>query len=386
MGKVEVISKGYRSEESNIFWGDFKKLEPPKKPGSSGGIIAGFIAIILVLILILLALPYLSNLVSMINGGSAGRYTSTFHVGTGGNSTIESANPLILNSTVQITYPQDYSALLNYSVSLINGDRGTENLSSVVASPIQSAQQHADSMLDYGYFSHWDTQGLKPYMRYTLLNGSGFVEENVAFEYSSLPSYLSTRGVESAISNLESQMMYNDSSCCQNGHRDNILTPYHNRVSIGIAYDSRHVYFVEDFETVYADLKTPIVLNGNNIELAGNTTQSLNPNAIMIFFDPFPTSISVATLEANYSGSYGQGSFVGGVLPPCQAVFGCSTYPGYTTVYAGTWNVASSSIDISFSLANFASKFGSGVYTMYMVQGNRDNPEFLTSISIFIST
>ena len=52
--------------------------------------------------------------------------------------------------------------------------------------------------------------------------------------------------------------MNNDSECCGNGHRDNILNSFHNRVSIGVSYDATHVYFVEDFETFLTSLSTPI--------------------------------------------------------------------------------------------------------------------------------
>ena len=162
-------------------------------------------------------------------------------------------------------------------------------------------------------------------MRYTILNGTGFVEENVAYEYTSHPSYLTTSDVENAISTLEYQMVYNDSACCQNGHRDNILTPFHNMVSIGIAYDSTHVYFVEDFETDYISFGSPLVQSGNQVNLVGNTTQPLNPNTIMIFYDGPPTNLNSSTLNTDYYGPYGQGDFVGGVLPPCNFLMGCSS-------------------------------------------------------------
>jgi hypothetical protein len=220
-------------------------------------------------------------------------------------------------------------------------------------------------------------------MRYTILNGTGFVEENVAYEYSSHPSYLTTNDVEKAISILEYEMVYNDSACCQNGHRDNILTPFHNRVSIGIAYDSTHVYFVEDFETNYISFGSPLVQSGSQVDLIGNTTQALNPNAIMIFYDSLPTNLSSSSLNTEYYGPYGQGTFVGGVLPPCNFLMGCSSYNGYITVYANTWQMTSTTINIQFSLSKFVGQAGNGVYTIYMIQGNQTDPVYLTSISVF---
>ena len=119
------------------------------------------------------------------------------------------------------------------------------------------------------------------------LSGTGFVEENVAYEFTSLPQFTSTHSIEHAIGSLEWQMMNNDSACCANGHRDNILTPYHNRVSIGVAYDATHVYFVEDFETFLTSLNTPIS-QGNSVSLVGNTSGNISPTSILIFYDPTP--------------------------------------------------------------------------------------------------
>ena len=352
-------------------------LEPLESPRRHGwGIVAGaFIVLFLIIIILLLVLPSITIFTNVLHLN--GNYTSTYAINTGSN------NPSIYNSTVEITYPSNYDVLRNYSLALINVDRANADLSSVTISPIQSGQQHADSMLYFGYFSHWDTQGLKPYMRYTILNGTGFVEENVAYEYTSHPSYLTTSDVEKAISTLEYQMVYNDSACCQNGHRDNILTPLHNRVSIGIAYDSTHVYFVEDFETDYISFGSQLVQSGNQVNLIGNTTQALNPNTIMIFYDNLPTSLNSSTLNTDYYGPYGQGNFVGGVLPPCNFLAGCSSYDGYITVYANTWQITSTSINIQFSLSKFIDQDGNGVYTLYMIQGNQTNPEYLTSISVF---
>ena len=351
--------------------------QPESQRGNSWVIPGVFIALVVVVLILILTLPSLNLFTSIFRLN--GNYTSTYAINTSSSS-----NPSLTNSTVQITYPSDYVALANYSLTLINKDRVSVGLSPASLSPIQSGQQHADSMLYYDYFSHWDTQGLKPYMRYTILNGTGFVEENVAYEYTSYPSYLSTSDVKSAISTLEYQMINNDSQCCQNGHKDNILNQYHNRVSIGIAYNSNQVYFVEDFETAYISFSQPIV-SGVQVVLSGNTSETINPSSVMIFYDSTPTKLNTSSLNTQYYGPYSQGSFVGGILPPCNIFKGCASYQGYITVYASTWQVTAGSIDIQFSLSKFLAQDGDGVYTIYVVQGDQSSPEYLTSISVFES-
>jgi hypothetical protein len=194
--------------------------------------------------------------------------------------------------------------------------------------------------------------------------------------------------VEHAISDLEWQMVYNDSACCDNGHRLNILSAFHDRVSIGIAYDSTHVYFVEDFENYYANLTMPVAAQDGVVSLDGTTFQPLNPTSVLVFYDQTPQPLSAEALNTNssYDGPYTQGTFVGGAVPPCNDIFGgCAQFASGITVHATTWNVATDSIDIKFSLANFVSEYGNGVYTLSLVQGNESDPEFLTSYSVFVT-
>jgi uncharacterized protein YkwD len=354
-------------------------MEPPGEPRKSHlpavvAAIASAIIVIILVFVILSNLPYLLGLASSLSSSTR----------------ISLRNPSISSGSLSITYPPDYSSLENYSLSIINSDRQASGLPSVVGSPIPSAQQHADSMLYYGYFSHWDTQGFKPYMRYSLLNGTGFVDENVAFEQSSLPSFVSTASVENALYELEYQMMNNDSQCCQNGHRDNILSPYHNRVSIGVAYDSTHVYFVEDFENYYTTLGLPLLSSDGSVTLKGNTSTQLSPVSVLVFYDSQPTPLNASTLNSQYDGPYTQGTFTGGVIPPCT--IGCEQFPpsdcpsGCVTVSASTWQTTNSSIDIQFSITNFVQNHGSGVYTFYIEQGSQSSPEYITSLSVFVTS
>ena len=78
-------------------------------------------------------------------------------------------SPIIVGQSAKIDFPPDHLALENFTLGVINHDRVGAGLSPVVVSSVLSGQQHADSMAYYGYFSHWDNQGYKPYMRYTLL-------------------------------------------------------------------------------------------------------------------------------------------------------------------------------------------------------------------------
>jgi uncharacterized protein YkwD len=299
--------------------------------------------------------------------------------------TLES--PDIKNGSAAIAYPQDYCTLAAYALGQINADRAANGTGPVVLGYNQAAQQHADSMLYHGYFSHFDTQGYKPYMRYSLLGGRGGDAENVAFYSYSLPQYTSTSAVEDAIKTLEHAMVYDDVSCCNNGHRYNILDPLHNVVSIGVAYNSTHLYFDEEFENDYINLDFQVTGASSStpyyVTMTGAFTQQVAaPNSIYVGYDPIPSPETPAQLDAGPH-EYGPGTLVGGVLPKTGVFGDCAQFSQGTTVCADRWDISSSAVDIAFSLQQFVTNYGPGVYTIYLITG-ASTDSAITSISVFV--
>jgi uncharacterized protein YkwD len=319
-----------------------------------------------------------------------------------------SSSSILVNLNSTVVYQQYYATLASYALSLINQDRSSFGLAPVSLSPVPSAQQHAYSMLQNGYFSHWDTQGLKPYMRYTLLGGSGAVEENVAYESSSssstsTPYFTSVQVIEQALKDLEYDMMYNDSSCCQNDHRENILSPYHNRVSIGVAYDSQHVYFVEDFENYYLGFDPLRVYSPSTetVSIVANTTVAgaagggpVSPICAVVFYDPPPIPLTPQELTTPpFNGPYDQGTFAGDVFQgqgqgqsssssSCFYFGSGGSGSSFVSVFASSWSTEPPGfIQIQFSLAPFINSKGEGVYTVYVMESGSEE---LTSLSIFV--
>ena len=314
----------------------------------------------------------ISRLVSSLNGPTGASTTE------GLNFTVYS--PLIQKGAANISYPSDYGALSSYVLSLVNGDRANYSVGPVSLGDGAYAQQHADSMLKYGYFSHNDTQGFKPYMRYTLLGGRGAVEENVAYAYASSPYFASTVAVESELKALEWTMMNNDSQCCNNGHRYNILSVLHNQVSVGVAFNGTRVYFVEDFENLYINLNFS-VSDSYFVNMTGTPLMSgLSADAIYVAYDHAPIPETPAQLNSGPN-EYSQGLLVGGVLPPCDLT--CHTFENIITVHADTWVFIDDRVAVTFSLFDFIQKYGAGVYTIYLAPG-ADTTSSFTSISVFV--
>lgn len=365
----------------------------------SKGVVALLVVAVVLLAAFVLILPYvpgiiesgLSQLTSSSSSG-AGTNTTTTTITTGTTTSTRSSglsDPLIVGGSANVTYPPDFNTLASYALNRINQDRANYSLSPVTLSTSAVGQQHADSMLKYGYFSHVDTQGYKPYMRYSLLGGKGAVEENIAYAYNCdgfdavtnqciQPRFTTTSSVESAISGLEYQMMYNDSGCCSNGHRYNILTGLHNMVSIGVANNGTTVYFVEDFENYYIDLS--FSRSNSAVSMTGTPLKSgVTASSIYVAYDPVPSAKNASVLNSGPR-EYTPGTIIGGVLPPCS-ILGCPRFDQGITVYADTWKFSPTTVDIAFSLQDFISQYHGGVYTLYLITGN-DTSSAITSISV----
>ena len=273
------------------------------------------------------------------------------------------------HTTSPDTTPSEFSheELIDYALSLINSDRQSMGLQNVTLSTIDSGQLHAENMLKNKVLSHWDTNCYKPYMRYTLASGKGAVYENVAWLYNS-------GGLDpvEAIEKLEHDMMYDDASSNW-GHRDNILNAFHNKVSIGIAYDSNNVYFVQDFEDDYItwttlSLSTQVVMQGTILTKEDSISQ------IAIYFDN-PTPLTTQQLDNSpYDNGYDAGTYVGLVVSG-----GWEATEGIT-ITATTWSQSGSNFDIAFDLSPAFTKYGKGVYTLYLWT---DSDNCLTSFSIW---
>jgi uncharacterized protein YkwD len=356
----------------------------PEPRPSSRSTAALLVAALVVLGAFVIAVPYAP---SVLRAGSDmfSKLASSVSVNsqTGTNSTAHSYSPLIENGSANVVYPSDFNTLAAYAVKLINFDRANFSVGPVTLGTNPAGQQHADSMLRYSYFSHFDTQGYKPYMRYSLLGGKGADTENVAF-ISNPSAHFTTTTLEAAIYTLEHDMVYNDSTCCNNGHKDNILNPLHNKVSIGVAYDATHIYFDEEFENDYMTL-TLTVSSSNEVTISGVPTSpsvTAKVNSVWVAFDPTPQPETVAQLNAGPH-EYGLGTLIGGALPK-NALGGCAQFTSGTTVCADTWTINSSQVTISFSLQSFINAKGPGVYTIYVITGS-DSNSAITSICIFIA-
>ena len=193
--------------------------------------------------------------------------------------------------------------LRQYALELINADRSKHGATPVRLGTNGAAQDHADDMLEHGYYGHWWVDGRKPYMVYSELGGTSYVSENVGW-----------RGYESDcdsprvncpildprenLEHLHNGMMYDDAASNW-GHRDTIIESTHRVVNIGIGFNGLQLYFVQHFEggKVRADGLPTLTSNGNltlSLTKAEQGIRISSPSdgsgsVVGVYHEPLPT-------------------------------------------------------------------------------------------------
>jgi hypothetical protein len=114
-------------------------------------------------------------------------------------------------------YKQTIDDLYKYAYDIINRDRTEYSVAPVFFSRNVAAQLHAEDIMGAKQLSHWTTDGMKPYMKYSMHNGTGYVKQNAACKQIIIPYgiglYNSSRiDPARSIEELEYAMMYDDSS------------------------------------------------------------------------------------------------------------------------------------------------------------------------------
>ena len=123
-------------------------------------------------------------------------------------------------------------------VDLINRDRASMGLSPVQldeGAAGRAAQAHAEDMATHGYLGHWGTDGSVPEQRYTEAGGTDMVLENASCFTDERGRTLDRGALIDPTTVEQAEGMFFHEQPPNDGHRRNILKPWHARVGIGVA-------------------------------------------------------------------------------------------------------------------------------------------------------
>jgi uncharacterized protein YkwD len=125
-----------------------------------------------------------------------------------------------------------------YMVQLINRDRATQGLTPVELDegpPTVAGQRHADDMAVHAYLGHWGSDGSVPEQRLTEAGGADMVLENASCFTDEKARALDASPKIAAADVEKTESMFFNEQPPNDGHRKNILKPFHKRVGIGVA-------------------------------------------------------------------------------------------------------------------------------------------------------
>ncbi len=214
---------------------------------------------------------------------------------------------------------EEHLDLKHLMLGLINEARAGYGRAPLALGSNDAAQLHADALLEGCALSHWGLDGLKPYMRHTLVGGVGANAENV----SGLSYCITAADGYRAIRSLEDEVRESmEGFLASPGHRRAILGRWHTHVNIGLAWDGYNFRAVQHFEGNYVDWEQPPTIVDGVLSLAGRTFngagfgESSHPS-VQVYFDPPPGPLTAGQLAR--TNSYGSGPLVASLrrpLPP----------------------------------------------------------------------
>ena len=133
--------------------------------------------------------------------------------------------------------PMPLAEARKYFLRLINRDREREGLEPVVmdGTAQKAAQEHADDMANHGYTAHFGTDGSVPETRYSAAGGTDIAFENAACFFDNTERKIDKGALFLAAELERIESAFINEKPPHDGHRKNILNPWHNRVGIGLA-------------------------------------------------------------------------------------------------------------------------------------------------------
>ena len=205
-----------------------------------------------------------------------------------------------------------------HMLDLVNQARSTAGVPTLAMGRNNVAQIQADQLLEDCVSSHWGTDGLKPYQRYSLAGGYQVNGENFSghgecgltdtlLSWNDDPMEMVADSVEGLLGSP--------------GHRETMLSPEYRKVNIGLAWDRNVFKVIQHFEGDYVELDTLPVIEDGMLELAGTLTAGHAftgqiPLMALIVYDPAPRRLSAGQLARTYC--YGHGEGIGVFIPPSR--------------------------------------------------------------------
>ena len=205
---------------------------------------------------------------------------------------------VLANDDLQSTFKDIRKNILE----MINEERDVEKVPPVELDDLATevATKHALDMVAKEFTSHWGSDGLKPYHRYSFAGGTHATEENVSSADGTWSAKAKDLKQDTAYLHVR---MYQEKPP-NDGHRRTILAPQHTHVGIGLAVQDLRLRMVELFVAKYIELK-PIKREakpGSQLYFSGKILRrGYYLNHVEVCYEPLPTPPELSWLRIGRS-------------------------------------------------------------------------------------
>jgi uncharacterized protein YkwD len=216
---------------------------------------------------------------------------------------------------------------------MVNEERVVEKVPPLAPDDLATevANKHAIDLATREFASHWGSDGLKAYHRYSFAGGTHATQENV----SSADNTWSTKPLDLKQDTAYLHVRLYNEKPPNDGHRRTILAPQHTHVGFGLAVEQLRLRMVELFVAKHVTVENlkREANPGSTITFSGKILNSDHLlNNIEVFYEPLPSPPELSWLRQprSYSLPADSRTLRPRLLPPY-------TYPDRTTGIVQVW-------------------------------------------------
>ena len=189
-------------------------------------------------------------------------------------------------------------------LDVINANRTRHGLKPVKLDILacRVASKSASEAVKGKYFGHWNLRGEKPYHRYAFAGGLHHVSENAAMQWRSIPLKKNFNNILKLIISAHTAM-YNETPP-DDGHRKNIINPWHTHVGLGFSLIDNDFRYYEEFLDKYLEFD-PIntqTKTGSAVMISGRViVPGYGVYFVVVHYEPFPSPMTPAMIKQKSS-------------------------------------------------------------------------------------
>lgn len=250
--------------------------------------------------------------------------------------------------------------LINAVLSKINEERRKFGVPPVNLLNDTVTRFRAEDMYGNEYFGHCDLSGMAPNYHYTRLGGSYVIEENLGYYYIVGRRISPT---DNAVKSVE-KMIYDDAESDW-GHRDSILDPTNNFVSVYALWDDSRLFLVIHMMKIWVEWITPPVIREKAFIAEGRILLNGSKLHSVLIYYSSPNTSRIFNSRLNVletCSSYSVGELIAVVVPEPYY------YAGIKTIRPLKWLISNQYFRIEFPVNLIRGR--EGLYTIVLYVEN----------------